>query len=322
MLIIKKDIFPKNTVRIFYNTRVLLIISCLLVIKSFEVKAQQEPMYSQYMFNMLQINPAYAGNRAVDNITIMYRKQWLAVQGAPVTATLSWDKRNEDSNIGYGLQIYSDKLGVEHSSGIQGFYSFFIPMQKSNLVFGLCGGVMNYNAQLTDVKTLQSNDESFARNINGFLPTFGFGMLYTQEKWYVGFSVPALLTTKVYDVSFESSKNTNHYFLTGGYIFDISESLKLKPSLLFKTVRAAPLQCDINLNMWYLDTFALGVSYRTGDSFVSMLEAQVSTHLRLGYAYDYLTSHLKTYTTGTHELMLRYEFRPGKNKRIYSPRYY
>jgi type IX secretion system PorP/SprF family membrane protein len=301
----------------------ILFFGLLLVVSIVKVEAQQEPMYSQYMFNLLQINPAYAGNRTVDNITNLYRKQWVGIPGSPLTATLSWDKRKENSNVGYGLQIYNDQLGVENTTGIQAFYSYRIAFEKSNLTFGLSGGALYYTAEFSKSIVVDGGDPVFQEDVRGILPTAGFGMLYSTDNWYVGLSVPALLQTKIIS-SFNTitSEASHHYFLTGGYIFEASSVLKLKPSVMVKAVSGAPIEYDFNLNAWLNNTLGLGVSYRTNDSFVSMFELQISPEIRIGYAYDYTISNLKTYSKGTHELLLRYEFGNPKVQRVLSPRYY
>jgi type IX secretion system PorP/SprF family membrane protein len=302
--------------------RAVLLIS-LMTIFIPGLRSQQEPMYSQYMFNMLQINPAYAGNRANDNITLVYRNQWTGIDKAPVTGTLSWDRRSPGSNVGYGLQLYSDEIGIERSVGLQAFYSFRILFENSALTMGLSAGVMNYRANYTELETVSANDPLFMQNVNGYRPTVGLGLLYAREKWYAGFSVPSLLQTKVYDDNVSSTlAGTNHYFLTGGYLFDLNEDFKLKPSVLVKAVTGAPIEFDFNANVWYRDAIGLGVSYRTEDSFVGMLELQLTQQLRLGYAYDYTASPLRRYSGGTHEVMLRYEFGGSKSQAILSPRYY
>jgi type IX secretion system PorP/SprF family membrane protein len=322
-MVMSKPIISNLLIKQILSNVQSIFILCFLFLAGNTLKAQQEPMYSQYMFNMVQINPAYAGNRAVDNITTTFRKQWVGLDGAPTTATLSWDRREAESNVGYGLQIYTDKIGIESTTGIQGFYSYRIPFVKSSLSLGLSAGVLNYCAAYSQSITTTGGDPLFQEDINGLRPTVGIGALYATEHWYAGFSVPALLQTKItLDNVQVTSGADNHYFLTGGYIFDVSNSVKLKPSLLLKAVKGAPLEYDLNLNAWIQDIVGLGVSYRTGDSFVGMFELQISPQFRLGYAYDYLISNLKTYTKGTHELMLRYEFAPAQNQRILSPRYY
>jgi len=303
--------------------KIQLILSFLLFLSG-SLMAQQEPMYSQYMFNMLNVNPAYAGNRAIDNVSLLYRMQWVNIKGAPTTGTLSWDRRQEGTNVGYGLQIYNDRLGIETTSGVQAFYSYRIAFSESFLSFGLSGGVLNYRAAYSQAVTTTGGDPLFQQDVSGFLPTIGVGLLYATDKWYAGISVPALLNTKIntYNQSVTTGAN-NHYFLTAGYIINTSEVFKIKPSVMVKAVSGAPLEYDLNLNGWINDVVGLGVSYRTNDAFVGMFELQISPQLRLGYAYDYLTTNLKTYTKGSHELMLRYEFNHDKkSQQILSPRYY
>ena len=298
---------------------------CFLLIST-SLKAQQEPMYSQYMFNMLQINPAYAGNRVVDNITAVHRRQWINIAGAPTIATLSWDKRQTGTNVGYGLQVYNDKIGIENTTGLKGFYSYRLPFENSFLSFGVSGGVLYYNAALSQIKTTDEGDPLLQEDIVRVLPTAGFGLLYGSENWYIGFSVPALLKTKVNGSGAKATYSVggnNHYFVTAGYVFEVSENFELKPSVLMKAVAGFPMQFDFNINGWINKVVGLGISYRTGDAVVGMLELQVSKEFQLGYAYDYTISNLSTYTKwGTHELMLRYEFGGPKTRRILSPRYY
>lgn len=294
---------------------------CLFVLCN-ELKAQQEPMYSQYMFNMIQINPAYAGNRAERNVTALFRRQWVGIDGAPTTASISWDSRVEESNIGYGFQFYKDQIGVESTSGFQAFYSYRLSFSNSFLSLGLSAGILNYRAGLRDVETVVS-DPAFSENVNRALPTVGFGALYASDNWYAGFSIPALLNTKINSQKYQiTTSANNHYFLTTGYIFDVSESIRLKPSILLKAVKGSPFEYDLNLNAWFQKTIGLGVSYRTGDAFVGLFELQITPELGLGYAYDYTLSHLRVFNTGTHELMLRYEFGNKRANRTLSPRYY
>ncbi len=305
-------------------SKLMLILGFCMLLAGSPLKAQQEPMYSQYMFNMLNLNPAYAGNYGGDNVTLLYRMQWVGVDGAPKTGTLSWDRRNVDSNVGYGLQLYNDRLGIESTTGIQGFYSYKLKLSYSTLTFGLSGGTLNYRAAYSKATTTNPNDPLFDRDINIILPTVGFGLLFNAERMYIGFSMPALLKTKV-DINntLHSTSANNHYFLTGGYIFDVSEGIKLKPSILVKAVRGSAPAFDINMNAWFQNNLGFGISYRPNDALVGMFEIQLSPKLRLGYAYDYTISSLKTYNVGgSHELMLRYEFNLPKYIPILSPRYY
>ena len=288
--------------------------------------AQQAPMYSQYMFNMLNVNPAYAGNRAVQNVTLLHRHQWVGFEGNPRTSSLSWDMRAEDSNNGFGAQIYNDQLGVENTTGLQGFYSYKIPLKNASFALGLSAGLLNFSAAYTEVTTIDPNDPAFAENANTFLPTVGVGLLYASEKWYLGLSVPALLRTKDFLAEAEALVNkfgaTNHYFITGGYVVEVNPNLALNRILMFSSVWGASLQADITTNACWNQKWGAGASFRTGDAVVAMLEYQITNTIRLGYAFDYSISQLNAFNQGTHEIMLRYEFDTSKAIRVLSPRYY
>ena len=311
---------------ILNRLRILLILCLCLVFGHTFVLAQQDLMYSQYMNNMLNVNPAYAGNRTVNNVTALIRKQWVNVDGAPTTASLSWDCRQEESNVGYGLQVYNDKIGVETSIGFQAFYSYHIPFERSSLIFGLSGGAMNYRgAYLTSTDPTEGGgiDPSFSQDINVLIPTAGVGALYSTKNWYMGLSAPSLLKTKVRNNDAQVvTIDNNRFFLTGGYIFDVSSMLKLKPSVMLRSTPGTTLQYDINLNSWINNNVGLGISYRSNDAIVGMVGFQIAPGFTLGYAYDYLTSNMKTYSSGSHELMLRFEFSKGKTHQVQSPRYY
>jgi type IX secretion system PorP/SprF family membrane protein len=285
--------------------------------------AQQEPIYSQYMFNMAQVNPAYAGNRAANSITALFRKQWVNVPGSPSTGYLTWDTRNKGSNVGYGIQVFNDHIGLENSLGAKGLYSFRIPLNKSFLSFGLSAGVVNYRVDLRSAMTTEGGDPMFQENVNRILPTAGVGVIFATKSFYAGLSAPAILETKVSTNKAPiTTSASNHYFLTTGYIFELSEAVKLKPSIMAKGVLGAPMSFDYNMNVWILDMIGVGASYRMGDAIIGIFELQLSSEFRLGYAYDYSISTMNTFSKGTHELMLRYEFSHSKSEQILSPRYY
>jgi type IX secretion system PorP/SprF family membrane protein len=262
------------------------------------------------MFSMLQINPSYAGNHTGDNITALYRDQWVGMAGAPKTMGISWEKRYSSSNEGFGCQIYNDQLGIEKTTGVQGFFSHHIAFEDSYLALGVSGGILNYQASYSQAHPDNTSDPDFQTNVNGWLPTAGFGVLYATPTWYIGFSIPALLHTQIDATNYLDQDNVganNHYFLNGGYVYTLSDDVDLKPSFLIRAVKGSPIQGDINLNCWFENTFCIGLSYRTGDAVVGMLEFQLSQELRLGYSYDYNISNLSSYNAGTHELMLHWE---------------
>ncbi|MFZ9207332.1 MAG: type IX secretion system membrane protein PorP/SprF [Sediminibacterium sp.] len=273
---------------------------------------QSEPMYSQYMFNTLNVNPAYAGARGDTSVTGLFRNQWVGIKGAPQTAVVSADFLARGGRVGLGLQLMDDQIGVERTTGVMANYSFRIPVSDNGVLsLGLRGGIINYRANFLELTTFQPGDPVFMQNVNGVLPAAGAGVYYASDRFYAGLSAPSILATKLTtgrqaDVSGQTLKNLHLFYMMGGVI-DLSEQVKLKPSMLIKRVNAAPVQFDFNANVWLMDRIGIGASYRTGDALVGMLEWQVNDKFRFGYAYDYNTSDLRNFNQGTHELMIRYE---------------
>ncbi len=302
-----------------------LFLGVILVISVTSV-AQQQPMYSQYMFNMLNINPAYAGSRGVPTVTALYRNQWVGIPGAPRTSSFSFDMPLNEKKIGVGVQLFDDRLGIERSTGINAFYAFRFQLTgKGTLSLGLQAGLLNYQANYTEVSTFQPNDPSFSANVSGILPAAAAGLYYNSDKFYIGISTPALLKTKISynnaaDISSVSATDL-HLYLATGFVMNLNQDLALKPSLLVKAVSGAPIEFDLNANLWIQNKISLGASYRTGDSYVGMVECQMSQQLRFGYAYDKTFSSLQSLNSGTHELMLRLEFGSATGK-VSSPRYF
>ena len=289
--------------------------------------AQQDPIYSQFMYNGLAINPAVAGSAETFSATALYRKQWMGIKGAPETQTLSVDAPVYGKKIGLGLSVINDKVGVAQNLVINTLYAYRIQFKTGILSMGLQAGINNYKADYTSVQTNPQNgiDDAFASNVNRMIFNFGSGLYYYSKRLYAGFSVPHILNQSLDGVVDQTSgvpsRQYRHYYLTAGYVFDAGENFKIKPSALLKLASGAPVQVDINSNFWYKEMYCLGVSYRTNDSFTVLLQLQLARQLRLGYAYDYITSKLSQFTTGNHEIMLRYEF-VKKNTRIITPRYF
>ncbi len=300
---------------------VFFVSSCL------QVNAQQEPMYTQYMFNMMAVNPGYAGSRGILSATALYRRQWAGMDGAPETGSIAFDMATRNEKVGLGIQAYHDKIGITNTSGFYATYAYRIRFRNSGtLAVGLQGGFSNYKADLTKVDLIEGGDPAFAQNINAILPAFGSGIYYNTDRFYAGFSIPNLVQSKLrkdqlYYETDVLAKKYMHFFFVAGYVFDLGESFKLKPSTLVKAVKGAPVQVDINANLWIKDLVSFGASYRTGDAVAGMFEVQVTNQLRIGYAYDHSITNLVKYNQGTHEVMLRYEFGWEKGK-ILSPRYF
>ena len=303
-----------------------LLSALALMFFSMSANGQQEPMYSQYMFNMLNINPAYAGSRGAISTVALYRNQWVGFPGAPRTTSFSFDMPLQNKKIGIGAQFYDDRIGIERTTGFNAMYAFRFQFAGSGtLSLGLQAGLLNYQANYTEVNTYVPNDPAFSSNVRGILPAFAAGIYYNSDKFYVGFSAPALLKTKIkYNNAAEIASVTSrdlHLFLTAGTVFDLNQDLALKPSMLIKAVSGAPVQMDLNVNLWLQNKIAIGASYRTGDAIVGMVEFQFNQQFRFGYAYDKTFSNLGTLVNGTHELMFRMEF-GSPAVRVTSPRYF
>jgi len=302
-------------------------VTVFFLLSFYLVKGQQDAMYTQYMFNMMGVNPAYAGSRGILSATAMYRRQWVGLEGAPETATFSFDMATRNEKVGLGIQAFKDRIGITNTNGFYATYAYRIRFEGAgSLAFGLQGGFSNYKADLTKVDLIEGSDPAFAQNINAILPSFGAGVYYNSDRWYAGFSIPNLVKSylrkdQIYYQTDVIAKKYLHFFFIAGYVFDLGESFKLKPSTLVKVVKGAPVQLDVNANLWLKDIVSFGVSYRTGDAVSGMLEIQATNQIRIGYAYDHSISNLVKYNQGTHEIMLRYEFGWEKGK-ILSPRYF
>lgn len=293
--------------------------------------AQQDAMFTQYMFNGLVLNPAYAGSREVLSATALYRNQWVNIAGAPKTVTFSMHAPVRNEKIGIGIIFSNDRLGITNTNNVGLNYAYRLKFKNGGtLSLGLQATILNYRADFASIQHSFSSsvfDPSFSQVINRWLPNFGTGVYYYTNKFYLGASMPNILTNQymkgegtVFNVT-DRARQYNHIFITTGYVFNINQSLKLKPSLLLKYVNGAPLELDINANLWLFDMFAVGLSYRTRDSIDALFEFQITPQLGIGYAYDYTLTPLGKYTSGSHEIMIRYELGFGK-RRIITPRYF
>jgi type IX secretion system PorP/SprF family membrane protein len=299
------------------------------------------------MFNMLAVNPGYAGSRDVLSITGLFRQQWTNVDGAPQTFTLSADTPlSSNEKVGLGLQAFRDKLGVTSQTGANFTYAYRVKLgQRSTLGMGLQGGFLNYQVDLTSVRTTTGGDPSFGQNINRFLPNVGAGLYFSNDRLYLGVSCPQFLEsnltnftpTRVQDSLGVRSQLKRHFFGMFGFVVGLGDNLKMKPSFLVKYVAGAPLSLDANINFWIKDRIAIGGSWRSsnlkfeeqsggfraGDAVIGMLELQATDQIRLGYAYDFTINGLNRggIAGSTHEIMLRYEF-GFKAVKILTPRYF
>lgn len=278
--------------------------------------AQQDPMVSQYMFNGLYLSPAYAGVRKAPNVTGTFRKQWAALDGSPVTQSLSYDQKLS-STMGAGLIIVNDKIGVTGQTDFSGDYSYHLKLaEEMNLSFGLRAGVSNYRARITKLTVWDEGDESFSQDIKGkWIPNFGTGAYLHGQKYFAGISLPRMLNydpaTFLHIELDRAPLYQRHFYLTGGYEFTFKEKYTLKPSMLFKYVHAAPAQVDLNVMGYYKSMFGAGLSFRTKNAIVGLLEFNSQKKYRIGYSFDYSFSALSKYSSGSHEIMVSYDLDKG-----------
>ena len=290
-----------------------IIKSIVLLLISLNMAGQLAPVTSQYVLNPLSINPAYAGNRGALNIAAFYRRQWAGIPGAPETMTLAADAPFLDSKLGLGFIITNDKIGVTKETHFLTNYSYKIPMNKGNLSFGLGAGLMTTNTAWSDLVVLDPGDESFLSNSRVFVvPDFSFGVYYSYRNYFGGLSVPKLLG---YRFNFDKNKYTilfnpgqYNYLLNAGYLYTISQKVKLLPSTLITLSPKEKILIDLNAYVSYNDRIWAGISYRNGRSLGALFQFAVNNQFRVAYTYDFDLGSLGRYSNGSHEIMLRYEF--------------
>ncbi len=308
------------------NTQYILAILIFSVLFSLESSAQQDPMYTQYMYNTLSVNPGYAGSRDALSITGLLREQWVGIDGAPSTQTLTLHSPIYSDNMGLGLSVINDKVGPIHQTMLFADYSYSIQTTpNAKLAFGLKFGVNILQADLLSLSPNQGGDRAIYNIDNKLLPNVGIGLYYYSDKGYLGVSAPKLLEQMIKeynDGEVTDNKERRHYFLIGGYVFDLSEDVKFKPSFLLKAVVGAPLSIDMSANFLFRDKLGVGVAHRLDDSFSGLLQYYITPQFRVGYAYDFTMTELRHYNSGSHELMLGYDFMFVDDTRIRSPRFF
>ena len=315
-----KKRFNMKGKNIYYLSLLLLVL-----MSSLTVSAQQDPMYTQYMYNTLSVNPAYAGSRGALSLTGLVRKQWVGIDGAPSTQTLTMHSPVFSDNMGLGLSVINDQVGPIHQTMLFADYSYSIQTtDNAKLAFGLNAGINILEANLAGLQSTQAGDLAIYDS-NKLLPNVGVGVYYYSQKGYVGLSAPKLLEQELMEYKegeVTQNKERRHYFMIAGYVFDLSSDLKFKPSVLVKAVPGAPLSIDLSGNFFIREKLGIGLAHRLDDSFSVLLQYYITPQFRVGYAYDLTTTELKDYNSGSHELMLGYDFNFIDNTRIYSPRFF
>jgi type IX secretion system PorP/SprF family membrane protein len=307
------------------RTKILIIV---LMFTGFVSFAQQDAQFTNYMYNTININPAYAGSRDVLSVFGLYRTQWVGLEGAPQTGTFSVNTPIGESRWGAGLGVINDRIGPSNETNVALDASYSVPLNENyKLSFGLKLSANFLNIDFNKLNIYNNFDPKFKENLNRFSPNIGAGLYLHSENTYIGLSVPNFLETKHFDAYAgptaisATAKERMNFYLIAGHVFELSESLKFKPAGLAKVVTGAPLQVDLTGNFMINDKFVLGVAYRWSAALSGLVGFQANRALFIGYGYDRETTKLANYNSGSHEIFIRYEFFKKFDK-IVSPRFF
>ncbi|MFZ5970320.1 MAG: type IX secretion system membrane protein PorP/SprF [Bacteroidota bacterium] len=307
------------------KTRFLLL---LLLASGITARAQQYPVFTQYYFNELVINPAYAGNHIQLSATAMYRNQWVNFPGAPRTFSFTTHTALLRNKVGVGLMVNHDEIGSYKNDHIYGSYSYMLRFPHSTLAMGLQAGVNVVGANFSRLDLQNPDDLSFA-GFNSVKPNFGAGVLYNKKNFFVGFSVPFIINSALTSGSFENIANEirqkRFYFLRGGTILPLhrSKNVQINPSILVRSQEGQPLSMDLNMAVIFYEVFSVGTSWRSGDAFITFIDLKLSEQFHFAYSYDMTSSALNRFSNGSHEFMINYRTRiRGIHQNVECPSYY
>lgn len=292
----------------------------LLIFLAFGAKAQQDPLFTQYMFNRLLINPAYAGSRDQMSIVGIWRQQWVGWEGAPVTQSFGMHTPTADQRHGFGLHVLNDRIAFTSNTLASFSYAYRIPLGEGKLALGLTAGMNSYLVRLTEVETWQPGDVSFENggDFQRWIFKAGPGVYYSNKRWYGGLSIPNIVPNRLYDDFYEqlTAHTSRHYFLMGGYLLNLGPWLQFRPSFLLKYTRGAPAALDLSGAFFIKERILLGASFRPQNSVSGLFQIYLTKLLRLGYAYDHSISALSNYNSGSHEFMLGFDLGFQKVKMV------
>lgn len=304
----------------------LLLTAFVAMFFSIDTQAQQDPHYTQYMYNMNVINPAYAGSKENLSLGLLYRKQWLDIDGAPATGTFS-GHMPVGKNVGVGLSFISDRIGPVEEQNVYGDFSYTLNLGgEHKLALGLKAGATFHNvglfSQIGESNVQDLFDPAFSENTSNVYLNFGAGIFYYTDKYYIALSIPNIVRSVHLDTQGRKfGTEASHYFLTGGYVFDLNENVKFKPFAMIKTAFNAPVSFDASTNFLFNEVFEIGATYRIDDSFGAMVNYAITPSLRVGYAYDHIVSDLRISTPSSHEIIVLFDLDfPKKVSR--SPRFF
>lgn len=302
------------------KTKFILIVSLFAGLYSF---AQQDPQYTQYMYNTVNVNPAYAGSRGVTSIFGLYRAQWIGLDGAPETATVSLHAP-VGKNVGLGFSVINDRIGPMDNNTLSGDFSYTLKTSENwKLALGIKAKINLLNVDYNKLSIRVQDDVMFANNINNdFSPNVGAGLYWYSDRSYIGLSVPSFIETEHYSHNdLAVVKERLHFYLIGGHVFNLSYDWQFKPAVMIKTVSGSPLQADVSANFLYDQKLTLGLAYRWDAAFSALAGFQITDDFFAGYAYDMETTRLQDYNSGSHEIFLRFELF-NKSKKIVNPRFF
>jgi len=304
-----------------------ILILVLVTVVTQTLMAQQLPQFTQYMYNTISINPAYAGSRETLAVVGLHRNQWAGFPGAPTTQTLSVHSPLRNENVGLGFSLINDELGFENFVYMYGDFSYTIKLNEiSKLAFGIKAGFTAFSVdnELYTSNSNNSKDQLIGNIENRWIPNMGAGVMWLWERGYLGLSAPRLINNNyTKDGSYKALERVSYYF-TGGYVFNIGLTTKFKPSFMVKATNGATLSTDLSANFLFFEKLWLGAAYRinnTAGALGFMTDFQILRDWRIGYTFELPTSEIRPYTHGTHEFILMFEvFNP--RRRVTSPRYY
>jgi type IX secretion system PorP/SprF family membrane protein len=303
------------------------LLSLLFIISVATSYAQQEAQFTQYMFNTNAINPAYTGSRDAISVLAFTRKQWVGFDGAPETQTFNINSPILNNKLASGFTLMTDKIGPIQQTGAYADFAYRIKLKDAHLAFGLKAGIDIIQGAFSNLSVINNQDQNFQNNMTSrALPNFGFGVYYHSDRYFVGLSTPKLVEKNVniktgYTEHAQIAVQKLHYYLMGGYVLDINPFIKFKPTTLLKITEGAPFSIDLNASFLFYEKLWLGGMFRSGDAFATIVSFQFTEQLRAGYSFDYTISKLRQYNSGSHEIILGYDFRYKKSK-IRSPRYF
>ncbi len=298
----------------------------ILLLFSLSAYSQQDPLFTQYMFNKLVVNPAYAGSQEIFSVDLLNRTQWVGIDGAPQTLTFGAHTAMRNRKVGLGLFGYRDVLGPQINQGLMGTYAYRLIFANSTFSFGLQGGIKYFNIDWDQIRVKHEDSYFYPQEVQKITPDFNLGLYFQSPRFFAGVSSKQLLENeygmiKMPDGSTSFSRLLRHFYLMTGAVFPMDEKIIFRPSLLAKYVKNAPLQVDLNASVLFGNALWVGASYRTEKALAFMAGFQITPRIRLGYSYDIYLNELQAFNYGSHEIRLGFDLNLFEY-RMKTPRYF